>query len=83
MNVASVDCTTVPGYELCGNFGVQGFPSLYYLPEMDKNFYRYSGNRNLDALTKFVKNEEWISTSWKPIVKPTKKSMNHVLKEAG
>ena len=50
---------------------------------MDKNFYRYSGNRNLDALTKFVKDEEWISASWKPIVKPTKKSMNHVLKEAG
>jgi len=39
LNVASVDCTTTKGNELCEMFGVRGYPTLMYLPEGDSGVY--------------------------------------------
>merc|ERR1740121_2211526 len=59
--IADVNCDG-DGKDLCSAFGIKGFPTLkyakldwasngVYLPE---NFQDYKGQRNLDAMTKFI-----------------------------
>ena len=57
VNVASVNCTTKPGYELCSNFGVRGMPTMLFMPNDDNKYYKYEGNRDVESLTRFAQGE--------------------------
>lgn len=54
-NVATVDCTTEKGSELCKAFGIRGYPTLLYLPPDDSKYYTYRGERTIDGFKQFVR----------------------------
>ena len=51
VNVAKVDCTANDAKDLCGLFGIRGYPSLKLLSG-DK-VYKFNGARTLDQLVEF------------------------------
>ena len=55
--VASVDCTAGGNEDLCQEYGVQGYPTLKYFKDGDKNGEDYNGGRSLDELDAFVSDE--------------------------
>jgi len=51
--IADVDCTVHQG--LCGEYGVQGYPTIkYYLKDGSKKGEAYNGARDFNGLKKFV-----------------------------
>ena len=50
LNVASVDCTSDHGAELCKAFQIRSYPTLLYLPHGDTKYYQYKGPRGLEDL---------------------------------
>ena len=50
--IGDVDCTVHSG--LCSKHGVQGYPTIKYYKDGDKNGESYSGGRSKDALTSFT-----------------------------
>ena len=84
LNVASVDCTTMAGQDLCANFGVRGYPTLLYLPANENKYFSFDEyDRSLEALTRFTTMDRWEFASYHLIEKPsTKKSMKHALNDA-
>ena len=59
LNVASVDCTTDHGGELCKAFQIRSYPTLLYLPHGGTKYVQYRGPRALEDLEKFVDEEKW------------------------
>merc|ERR1719262_1125361 len=54
--IADVDCTNEDGGKaVCDNKGVQGFPTIKYYKDGNKDGQDYSGGREFDDLKKFVK----------------------------
>ena len=47
--IGDVDCTVHSG--LCSKHGVQGYPTIKYYKDGDKNGESYNGGRSKDALT--------------------------------
>jgi protein disulfide-isomerase A6 len=50
--IGDVDCTVHSG--LCSKHGVQGYPTIKYYKDGDKNGESYNGGRSKDALTSFT-----------------------------
>jgi len=53
--VGDVDCTSDTGKDICGTYGVEGYPTLKYFPPGDKTGKSYEGGRSKKDLVKFVK----------------------------
>jgi len=53
--VADVDCTVEQ--ELCGSKGVQGYPTIKFYKDGDKEGKDYQSGRDYDSLAKFVSDE--------------------------
>merc|ERR1712093_27663 len=54
--MAAVDCTKEE--KLCGDKGVQGYPTIkYYTAETGKEGTKYSSGRDYDSMKKFVEDE--------------------------
>ncbi|CAJ1343406.1 unnamed protein product [Effrenium voratum] len=54
--IVDVDCTTDANKDMCGKYGVQGYPTLkYFGPSTSKDGDSYEDARDLKALNKFVK----------------------------
>lgn len=51
--IADVDCTG-KGEKLCGQFGVEGFPTIKYFNPPDDEGEAYEGGRDLEALMEFA-----------------------------
>ena len=73
INVASVDCTTEYGKELCSLFGIRGYPTLMYLPAKSNKYHEYSGDRSLKSLSKFALEWGWDLTEEREL--PISKTM--------
>lgn len=68
VQIIDVDCTAEPGgQELCGEFGVQGFPTIKYFDGSDDQGAAYEGGRDFEQLDSFVK--ENLMTKCDPISK--------------
>ena len=53
VDIVEVDCTKEQ--DLCGRFGVTGYPTLrYFSPETGPEGAAYSGSRNFEGMDKFV-----------------------------
>lgn len=50
--IGDVDCTKEQ--DLCQKYGVQGYPTIKYYKDGDKNGESYNGGRSKDALTSFT-----------------------------
>ena len=53
--IGDVDCTADGNKDLCGKYGVRGFPTLKYFVGGDPNGESYEGGRDFDALLEFAK----------------------------
>lgn len=68
VQVIDVDCTAEPGgQELCGEYGVQGFPTVKYFDGSDPSGSDYEGGRDFSSLNDFV--QQSLLTKCDPITK--------------
>jgi thioredoxin-like negative regulator of GroEL len=54
--IAKVDCTV--HRDVCSHHGVRGYPTLLYFKPGGKENIKYSGARELNALTDFIKQQK-------------------------
>ena len=59
INIAQVDCTSDEGRPLCGQFGIRGYPSLYFLK--DNMAYQFRERRNVESMAEFIVNEGYLN----------------------
>ena len=60
INVASVDCTTDKGQELCEKLQVEAFPMVYYLPlKSNKMYVNKKFARTMAGYSKFTLENGW------------------------
>jgi len=53
--IGDVDCTTDENKPLCGQYGVQGYPTIkYFTASSEPTGSKYEGGRDYDALAKFA-----------------------------
>lgn len=53
--IADVDCTVDKNRDLCGKYGVRGYPTIkYFTGSTDPLGDKYEGGRDFDALKKFA-----------------------------
>ena len=64
--MANVDCTTDEGKQLCRQYNVKGYPTLYFFPaeeEESGKYFEYQGIRSLKMLEKFAFEGEYLISS--------------------
>ena len=61
LNVASVDCTSVKGKELCNLFNIRGYPTLLFLPPGSSVYYTHRGGRSFEDLKSYALDGEWMT----------------------
>ena len=61
--IGDADCTKEQ--ELCGDYGVQGYPTIkYFTAETGKKGADYQGGRDFDGLKKFVEDTHKAVNQW-------------------
>jgi len=58
VNIARIDCTDENSRNVCGQFGVRGYPTLILLKE--GKYYTFKGPRKLENLADFALNEGYL-----------------------
>ena len=53
--IGDVDCTVEK--DLCGKYGVRGYPTIKYFKDGDEDGQDYQGGRDYASLKKFVEDE--------------------------
>jgi len=79
INVASVDCSTEKGYELCSKLQVEAYPMVYYLPlKSTKMYVNRKWARTMAGYTKFALEDGWQDQPSVEIPVPKKTAYHHV-----
>jgi protein disulfide-isomerase A6 len=77
--IGDVDCTA-SGEELCSTFGVQGYPTIKYFVDGNKEGEAYNGGRDFDSLKSFVQEKLEVKCDVKNPDECTEKEQKYIEK---